>query len=110
MNDNNTLRYIQQEYKDYLINHVFLNKDNFNILKKGHLIKGINKKNLKLEIISKLCFFNHYYKFIRTFDPVNKKFMTIYINDYFIFFKKKENRNDIFKLKLDRFIKNIEKK
>ena len=105
---NHTQMYINQNYKEYLKDHTYINKNNYTFIKKGFHIKAIKRNNLNLEIIGKIIDTDKQFNFIRTYS-LDKKYRTIYPNDFFIFVKKPDKKQNMFKKSILNYIKSVEK-
>ena len=58
--------YINQNYHKYIDDHIFINSENLDYLKKGMLIKAIDKKNLQLKLNGKILGYDKDYNFIKS--------------------------------------------
>ena len=107
---NKTLQFINDNYLDDIKGHSYLNRNKFEHLRKGQLIKAINRENLKLEINGTISSFPKVtYDFIRTYNLITRKYAIIYPDSYYIFVKNKETKNDKFKKSVMDFINKVEK-
>ena len=106
---NKSIQYINQNYHNYISDHVFINSNNKDYIKKGCLIKAIDKRNLQLKLNGKILGFDKDYSFIRSYNLINNRCLTIYLDQYYIFIKKIKSKEEIFKHKMLSFIKNVEK-
>lgn len=106
---NKSIKYINQNYHKYIDDHIFINSENLDYLKKGMLIKAIDKKNLQLKLNGKILGYDKDYNFIRSYNLINNRCLTIYLDMFYIFVKKIETKEELFKQKMLSFIKNVEK-
>ena len=100
-----TVNYINQEYKDHLKGFSFIKMNERNLIKKGYLIKAVNKKNLSLEIFAKIIDIGPNFNYIRTYCHFHRRYETIYTDNYYIFIQKCSTKKDKFKKSIIEFIK-----
>ena len=106
---NKSIQYINQNYHQYINDHIFVNSETKSHIKKGYLIKAIDKRNLELKLNGKILGFDSNYNFIRSYNLIDRRCLTIYLDQFYIFIKKIDNKDDIFKKRMLSFIKKIEK-
>ena len=106
---NKSITYIKQNYNQYITDHVYISFDNKDYIKKGQLIKAIDKNSLQLKLNGKISEFDKNYNFIRSYNLINKRIFTIYFDQYYIFVKNIVNKDELFKQKVLSFIKKVEK-
>jgi hypothetical protein len=107
---NKTLQFINDNYLDDIKGHSYLNKSKFSHLRKGQLIKAIDRSNLKMEINGTINTFpKETYDFIRVYNLITRKYAIIYPESYYIFVKNKETKKDKFKKSVMDFINKVEK-
>lgn len=109
---NDTVRYINQEYGDYLKNFSYMAVKNYDKIKTGDILIGIEKQNLKLQINGIVNKIDKNFIYFRVYNINENRLKTIYPENYFIFTKSKEktNKKEDFKNTIKNFIKKIEKK
>tara|TARA_B100001093_G_scaffold151714_1_gene144444 strand:+ start:283 stop:612 length:330 start_codon:yes stop_codon:yes gene_type:complete len=108
---NDTVRYINQEYGEYLKNFSYLAKKNYNLFKSGDILIGINRQNLKMEVNGIINKIEKNYLYIKVYNVQNKKTRLIYPESYYIFvYHREKTKESKFKKVLNDFIKKIEKK
>ena len=105
---NETVNYINQQYKEDIKDHTYINKKNISIIQIGFYLVAICKNNLKLTNKGKIIFINENYNFIRIYNNQIKKYSTIYPDYYYIFVRKQITKKDIFKKNILNFIKERE--
>lgn len=106
---NNSVKYINQNYHDLIADHVFINEQNRNLIKKGKLIKAIDKNSLKLILNGKISDYNPNHTFIRSFNLINRRCLTLYLDKYYIFIKDTPNKKEQLQQQILSFIKSVEK-
>lgn len=108
---NDTVRYINQEYGEYLKNFSYIALKNYNLIKCGDILIGINKSNLKLEVNGIVNKIEKKYLYMKIYNIDKKKTRIIYPESYYIFVSHREKtKKSQFKKAINDFIKKIEKK
>ena len=108
---NDTVRYINQEYGEYLKNFSYIAKKNYTTIKDGDILIGINKQNLKMEINGIINKIEKNFLYFKIYNIQKKKTRLIYPESYYIFVSHREKTKDSkFKKAINDFIKNLEKK
>ena len=106
---NDTVRYINQEYGEYLKNFNFISKKNYNLIKNCDILIGISKSNLKMEangIINKI---EKNYLFIKIYNIEKKKYKLIYPENFYIFITHRDKTKESKFKKANDLIKKLEK-
>ena len=104
---NQILNYINENYKNKLVNFKFVHKDKLWQLKKNDYIKLIKINDLKYINAGKIVKIEKNWNYIKVYNYFTKKYKIIYPKDHYIYFKKYLNKNDLFRQSLEEIFNKI---
>jgi hypothetical protein len=108
---NDTVRYINQEYGEYLKNFSYIAKKKYSNIQTGDILIGINSSNLKMDVNGIINKIEPNYTYLKIYSVSTKKYKIIYPENHYIFINRREKvkKKDKFKNAINDFIQKLEK-